>query len=149
MRLLLLICMLTAPLFAAAVDRSRWVEIGGTRYSVELATDDYSRMRGLMFRESMPQDAGMLFVFESEHLQAFWMKNTLIALDILYFDRRARLVSVASDTPPCKTPYCPSYPSAGPAQYVLELNAGEAKRLDLRAGAVLLFGPGIPVVPDE
>lgn len=143
--LLLLMCVMASC--AAASKDTSWVELGGSRYSVELALDEHSRMRGLMFRESMPRDAGMLFVFERELPLAFWMKNTLIPLDIIYFDARGQLVSVAADTPPCTTPYCPSYPSAGAARYVLELNAGEAARLNVSAGDRLEFGPGIPGAP--
>ncbi len=129
--------------------RAHWVELGGERFRVELAIDDHARMRGLMFREHLDADAGMLFVFETEQPQSFWMKNTRIALDILYFDRHGALVSVAADTPPCRTSYCPSYPSAGPARYVLELNAGHAARLGVAPGAKLRFGPGIPGAPLE
>ena len=131
----------------AQASESPWVELAGKRYTVELAADEHSRMRGLMFRESMPRDAGMLFVFDSEHPQAFWMKNTLIALDILYFDSAATLVSMSTDTPPCKTAYCPSYPSGGAARYVLELNAGEAESLQVKPGARLTFGPNIVGAP--
>lgn len=145
--LILCLCALVACAATPAPAQTHWVELAGTRYDVELAADPHSRMRGLMFRESLPQDAGMLFVFEGEGPLAFWMKNTLIALDILYFDARGRLVSVAADTPPCKTAYCPSYPSAGSARYVLELNAGEAARLQISAGDRLRFGPGIPGAP--
>lgn len=117
------------------------VEVGGQRFKVEVAADDASRARGLMFRESMPLDHGMLFVFEHEQPLAFWMKNTRIPLDILYFDAGRRLVSVSADTPPCRTAYCPSYPSAGPARYVLELNAGKARELQLQPGALLRIEP--------
>ncbi len=132
---------------AIAAEPTHWVELAGTRYEVELAADDHSRMRGLMFRESMPSGNGMLFVFEGEYPQSFWMKNTLIALDILYFDRAGRLVSVSAQTPPCKSAYCPSYPSSGPAQFVLELAGGESEKLTLEPGAQLRFGPGIPSAP--
>jgi uncharacterized protein len=110
------------------------VELADQRFSVEVAADDASRTRGLMFRDEMPADRGMLFVFEHEQPLAFWMKNTRIPLDILYFDNELRLVSVAADTPPCVTPYCPAYPSARPARYVLELNAGLAARLGVKPG---------------
>jgi uncharacterized protein len=111
------------------------VELGGQTFTVEVAADDYSRMRGLMFRDTLAQDHGMLFVFDSEQPLAFWMKNTRIALDILYFDEGLRLVSIAANTPPCTTPFCPSYPSGRPARYVLELNAGIADGLALEPGA--------------
>lgn len=72
------------------------------------------------------------------------MKNTKIALDILYFDNDHKLVSQQRDVPPCSLgDACPPYPSNAPARYVLELNAGQAE-LKLQDGALLKFGPGIP-----
>ena len=122
-----------------------WVELGGQRYVVEVADDDAERARGLMFRDAMPIDRGMLFIHEREEPQAYWMKNTRIALDILYFDNTRRLVAQQRDVPPCSLgDGCPPYPSDAPARFVLELNAGEAARLKLRDGAELRFGPGIP-----
>jgi len=121
-----------------------WIEIGGQRYTVEVADDDAERSRGLMFRDEMAADHGMLFVHEREEPQSYWMKNTRIALDILYFDAAAKLVSQQRDVPPCSLgDRCPPYPSAAPARFVLELNAGEAARLGLTDGAVLRFGPGV------
>ena len=115
-----------------------WVELGGERYSVEIADDDAERNRGLMFRDSLPPRQGMLFVFPSEAPRAFWMKNTRIPLDILYFDATRKLVTQQRDVPPCTLgDRCPPYPSDAPARYVLELNAGEAARLQLQRGAVL------------
>lgn len=127
-----------------ASAESPWVELRGHRFQVEIAADDSSRARGLMFRDSMPADRGMLFVFENEQLLAFWMKNTHIALDILYFDAERRLVSAAERTPPCTLgDNCPSYASSGPARYTLELNAGTADSLGVKRGDELVFGPGI------
>ncbi len=121
-----------------------WVEIGGERFQVEVARDDRARAQGLMFRESMPAGDGMLFIHEGEEWLAYWMKNTLIPLDILYFDAGRRLVTQQRDVPPCKPGgSCSSYPSDAPAKYVLELNAGQAERLDLQTGAALEFGPGV------
>ncbi|MGY0505055.1 DUF192 domain-containing protein [Luteimonas sp. e5] len=140
----LLALFLIAPLAACATDGRHWVELAGKRYQVEVARDDASRARGLMFREAMDADHGMLFIHEHEAPQAYWMKNTRIALDILYFDSARRLVSQQRDVPPCILgDRCPSYPSEGPALYVLELNAGQAEALDLQDGAELTFGPGI------
>lgn len=121
---------------------SHWVEVGGERYSVEIADDDAERARGLMFREHMDADAGMLFIHEGEAPRSYWMMNTRIPLDILYFDDDLRLVSQRRDTPPCPPgTRCPAYPSDAPARYVLELNAGEAARLGLEAGAILQLDP--------
>ncbi|MCD9048036.1 MULTISPECIES: DUF192 domain-containing protein [unclassified Luteimonas] len=131
---------------ACATAGGRWVELGGERYIVEVADDDASRARGLMFRDSMPRDHGMLFIHEEERPQAYWMKNTRIPLDILYFDSGLRLVSQQRDVPPCTAgDRCPPYPSAAPARFVLELNAGEAARLQLQDGAQLQVGPGIDI----
>lgn len=97
----------------------------GARISlrVEVARTDAQRDRGLMGRPSLPDDGGMLFVFEREEPLSFWMKNTLLPLDILFFDARGRLVSF--DTMhPCMHDPCPTTVSEGPAQYALEVVAG-------------------------
>jgi uncharacterized protein len=141
-RLALLACLLATSLPAATSGLPELtVELAGRQFVVEVADTDASRTRGLMFRESLPSDRGMLFVFDHEAPLAFWMKNTRIPLDILYFDSNRRLVSVAADTPPCVTAYCPSYESERPARYVLELNAGIAGELGVKVGEVLRIAP--------
>ena len=143
-RLSLLPLLLLLALSACASARTPWVEVGGERFQVEVADDDAERARGLMFRDAMADDHGMLFIHDRQEPQAYWMKNTRIPLDILYFDRDRRLVSQQRDVPPCSAgDRCPPYPSRAPAQYVLELNAGQAARLGLQDGALLTFGPGI------
>jgi uncharacterized membrane protein (UPF0127 family) len=135
----------TSLLLAGCASASGpWVELGGQRYVIEIADDDAERARGLMFRDEMPADHGMLFIHEREEPRAYWMKNTHIPLDILYFDDKRRLVTQQRDVPPCSLgDRCPPYPSDAPARYVLELNAGEAARLKLEPGAELIFGPGV------
>lgn len=110
------------------------VGLHGQRFSVELATDGASRQHGLMMRTTLAPDHGMLFVFPYTEPQAFWMKNTLIPLDILYFGADRRLVSMQLDVPPCKADPCTTYPSDAPARYVLELSAGAAQRIGVRHG---------------
>lgn len=110
------------------------VELKGERFRVEVVTTPEKQALGLMFRDSLPGDAGMLFVFPDSRTRSFWMKNTRIPLDIFYFDENLKLVSVAEEAKPCRVQRCPSYPSAGPARYVLELNAGKAAELGARAG---------------
>ena len=110
------------------------VELKGERFDVELATTPQEQQLGLMFRDNMADDHGMLFVFPDSAPRRFWMKNTRIPLDIFYFDENLKLVSVAGDTKPCRVAQCPSYPSAGPARYVLELNAGKAAELAAKPG---------------
>ncbi len=137
--------LLALVLAGCASAGGHWVELAGTRYAVEIADTDALRARGLMFRDSLPEGSGMLFVHDREEPQAYWMKNTRIALDILYFDNGLRLVSQQRDVPPCSAGNaCPAYPSGVPARYVLELNAGQAQRLALEDGAELTLGPSIP-----
>lgn len=114
-----------------------YVVLKGERFSIELAETREKQALGLMFRDSLPNDHGMLFIFPVESMQSFWMKNTRIPLDIFYFDEELRLVNVAENARPCRTPRCPGYPSTGPAKYVLELNAGKAAELGAGAGDLL------------
>jgi len=128
----------------ASADSSPWVELKGKRYEVEIADDAAKRERGLMFRDDMAANHGMLFIHDSEAPQAYWMKNTKIPLDILYFDHQRKLVSEQLNVPPCSGgDRCPPYPSEAAALYVLELNAGSADAAGVKAGDELTFGPGI------
>jgi uncharacterized membrane protein (UPF0127 family) len=122
---------------SACLAREPSVVLKGERFTVELAETREKQTLGLMFRDSLPEDHGMLFVFPAESLRSFYMKNTRIPLDIIYFDEDMRLVSVAENARPCRTRRCPSYLSEGPAKYVLELNAGKAAELGLRPGDLL------------
>jgi uncharacterized membrane protein (UPF0127 family) len=140
---LLFVAILCLPACASG-SGSPWVELKGKRFYVEVADDDAERARGLMFRDSMAADHGMLFVHEREEPQAYWMKNTKIPLDILYFDSTRRLVSAQKRVPPCSAgDRCPPYPSEGSALYVLELNAGAADAMGLAKGDELTFSADI------
>ena len=134
-RLLLLAILAISGCASARVP---WVELAGHRYTVEVASTDAQRERGLMFRKTLATDRGMLFIHERQQPLAYWMKNTLIPLDILFFDDAHRLVAQQRDVPPCTLgDACPAYPSAAPARFVLELNAGQAAKLHLENGAEL------------
>ena len=124
---------------APASARSPSVTLGDHRFSVEIAATPAQQAHGLMDRTSMPTDHGMLFVFPQAQPLTFWMKDTLIPLDMLFFDEAHRLVTIRTDVPPCKADPCPTYASTAPARYVLELNAGTAAKLDLRKGDVATF----------
>jgi uncharacterized membrane protein (UPF0127 family) len=137
-RLYLLLAMLlvTATVRAANLAVAH-VKIVGHRISVEIANTDATREHGLMGRMYMAPNHGMLFVYPDAQPRYFWMKHTLIPLDILFFDAQRRLINVSADAPPCEADPCPTYNSAAPAQYVLELNAGAVKRLGIEAGQQL------------
>lgn len=132
MRYFLLLIILLVCSSCSAQDPH--VVFGGERFTVELADTHEKQMLGLMFRDHLPDDHGMLFLFPREAPRSFWMKNCRIPLDIFYFDKDLALVSVSENTPPCRTQQCPNYPSSGPAKYVLELNAGKAEELGVQAG---------------
>ena len=126
--------MATALAACAARATGPSVELKGQRFDVEIADTEPARERGLMFRESMPADHGMLFLFDDSTERTFWMKNCRMPLDILYFDEKYKLVSVQQRVPACRSEPCPVYPSEGAAKYVLELNAGVADKLDVKPG---------------
>jgi uncharacterized protein len=135
-----LLLALTTLLLSACEANEPWVEVKGKRFYVEIADDDASRNRGLMFREELADNRGMFFIFRREEPRSFWMRNTRIPLDIIYLDSELRVVSISANTPPCRTRQCPSYPSRGPAMYVLEVNAGQAAALGLERGDVIVVG---------
>lgn len=112
------------------------VQLLDRHFVVELAKDDASRTRGLMFRDALPEDHGMLFIFDDVQPRSFWMHNCKISLDILYFNDTLELVGQALSVPPCNLPpeRCPNYPSGGAAKYVLELNAGTAEKMGVKLG---------------
>ncbi len=102
-----------------------------TKFEVEVVDTDETRSKGLMFRKSMPDDHGMLFDFRREEPVYFWMKNTYIPLDMIFIAADGRIVSIAHDTTPLSEA---TVSSRGPVRYVLEVNAGTARRLHLSAG---------------
>jgi uncharacterized membrane protein (UPF0127 family) len=106
---------------------------------VEVASDDATREQGLMYRDHLAADRGMIFLFPISGEYAFWMKNTLIPLDMIWMDADHRIVHIAHDVPPCKADPCPNYPPHANASSVLELAAGVAARHHLNDGDVLRF----------
>ena len=92
---------------------------------LEIAKTIFERNRGLMYRRSLPENGGMLFIFEKMAPQSFWMKNTIISLDIIYVDDQFRIVSIAERTLPYSLE---PVRSEGPAIYVVEVNGGFCNR---------------------
>jgi uncharacterized protein len=100
-------------------------------FQVEIARDDASRARGLMYRRFMPDDRGMLFEFDRNEPVAFWMKNTYIKLDMIFIAPDGSVVRVAANAEPLSEAIVPS---GGPCVAVLELNGGVAARIGLKPG---------------
>lgn len=117
-----------------AAPRAEVVFPDRTRVTVEIADTDQKRQRGLMFREKMAPNEGMIFLFEEAGFYPFWMKNTLIPLDMFWLDADGRVVSIAHSVPPCKADPCPTYPPSGNAIYVVETVAGFAKQHKVSVG---------------
>lgn len=106
------------------------------RLDIEIADDDYQRETGLMYRKSMQDDRGMLFIFEDEQPRGFYMKNTDIPLDLIFLNAQNKIVSIAKNAQPRNLE---TIPSEAPAQYVLEVNAGLADQWNLQPGDSLIL----------
>ena len=111
----------------------------GAVYRLEVARTPEEQAQGLMFRESLPERAGMIFLFDDRRPHPFWMKNTMIPLDMIWMDADGKVLFVSADTPPCKADPCPSYGPETPASQVLEIAAGMAVKEKIVVGSVLRF----------
>ena len=100
--------------------------------AIEVADTDSLRNRGMMQRTTIPDATGMLFIFSSAQRQSFWMQNTPSALDIMFFDADTTLLNVEANATPFQER--PTFDSAGPAQFVVEVPAGYARRYGLTPG---------------
>jgi len=107
-----------------------------TKIDIEIADDDYQIQTGLMYRKSMLNSQGMLFTFTEEAPRSFYMKNTEFALDIIFIDSKNKVVSIQKNAKPLDES---SLPSEGPAQYVLEINAGLTDTWNLKKGDSISF----------
>ena len=114
--------------------QSPHIGIQDVAVNVELARTPREISRGLMFREHLGENRGMLFVFDNEQPLGFWMKNTLIALDIIFISKDLKIVSAQTRVPPCERDPCPVYRSEKPAKFVVEVNAGFVERFGLSQG---------------
>jgi hypothetical protein len=109
------------------------IHVDGHPVRVEVAADPEARARGLMYRDALPPDDGMLFVYPTEELRSFWMKDTRIALSIAYADRAGRIVHITDMRPLDLS----QVPSVQPAMYALEMNQGWFDAHDVAVGDFL------------
>jgi uncharacterized membrane protein (UPF0127 family) len=110
------------------------------RFDIYLAVNGQQQRRGLMFVREMPERTGMLFVYPDENYRSMWMKNTFISLDMLFARRDGSIANIASDTVPQSEK---SITSSEPVSFVLELNAGTARRLSIGTDSRLVWEPAM------
>ncbi len=107
-----------------------------TKIDIEIANSDETRARGLMYRSSMKENHGMLFIFPREDYQSFWMKDTVIPLDMIFVNAKKEIVTIHKNT----TPYSlKGYPSDKPAKYVIEVNAGFTDKYNIEIGDKIVW----------
>lgn len=115
--------------------------IGSEKFTVEIADTLEKQMRGMMFRKNVPDDFGMLFVYNGEDYHSFWMKNCQVNLDIIFLNKDKQVVDMYIDVPPCKEEPCNNYTTRILAKYVLELKGNRAREIDLKIGDTIFFIP--------
>ncbi|HOW35109.1 MAG TPA: DUF192 domain-containing protein [Candidatus Omnitrophota bacterium] len=106
---------------------------------VEIASRKEDLIKGLQFRTSLDKNSGMLFVFPGPDVVRFWMKDTKIPLDMIWMDEDKKVIFIETDVPPCPGDSCPTYGPLAPSRYVLEINAGCARRLGISVGGQAEF----------
>ena len=113
----------------------------GRQILVETMLHPMDQARGMMFRDSLAPDRGMLFVHDRPGNYTYWMFQVRIPLDIIWMDANKRIVEISANTPPChgKASECPQYGGNEKSQYVLELAGGMAEKYGLRTGQTLSF----------
>lgn len=132
----------TAKPFKASVVKKK-IQIDTAFIMAELADDDYKRQMGLMFRDSLEEGSGMLFIFPEPKKQSFWMKNCRFPIDIAYIDASRKITDIVTMEPP-ESPFIPddslpTYPSSVPVPYALEAPKGWFKARGIRVGATVKF----------
>jgi len=111
----------------------------GQKIRAEVELTEADMQKGMMFRDSLARDRGMLFLHEKPGYYPYWMFQCKISLDIIWMDSDHRIVEISANTPPCPAKPCPNYGGHRPARYVLELAGGEAQRQGLGSGQAIEF----------
>jgi uncharacterized protein len=114
----------------------------GVEIRAEVAIEPEDMIRGLMFREQIDSDEGMLFIHPHAGLYPIWMKHTLIPLDVLWLSNAGRIVEMAQGAQPCKSDDCPQYGGRVPSSYTIEVCSGTIKRNLLKLGDRIMVNHG-------
>jgi len=116
--------------------------LNGQTVKVEVMSKEQDMMRGMMFRDSLPANRGMLFIHGSPGKYRYWMYQVRVPLDILWMDRQHQVVEISANTPPCQeksAQQCPNYGGSAPAMFVLELASGVAQKNNIKIGDRIEF----------
>lgn len=140
-RLLISACLVVIALFALLAPTIFYqsptaeLSVGNQKISLEIASTQLAREQGLGGRSSLPQNKGMLFAYPAPVIQCFWMKGMHFSIDMIWVTHDKKIIMIQPSVSPSTYPrsFCP----AMPAQYVIELNAGLSKKLDLQVGQTL------------
>lgn len=117
----------------------------GSHLSVRIADRPLDQARGLMFVENLPDDEGMLFLFDEDGPRSFWMKNCRMPIDMIWLDGTFRVVDITHSAPPCESDPCPQFEPKAHARNVLEVRGGLARQKGLREGdTVVVVGVARP-----
>ncbi len=131
-----IVMLMAAPLFA---QEFKMVCIKNACVQAEVVYSEVDRERGLMFRQILPQNQGMLFVFDRPESARFWMKNVSIPLDIIWIDQAKNVVDLKLDARPCRGEPCETFLPRVPSLYVLEVNSGFVRQYGISIGDKVKF----------
>lgn len=110
-------------------------------FKAEIAESRIKSYLGLMFKENLPENRGMLFIFEEPNDYYFWMKNVRIPLDIIFMNEEKKVIYLYENAQPCGKNQCPAINAGQPVKYVLEINAGQAKKMDINTKSEMIITP--------
>jgi hypothetical protein len=138
---LTLILLAVAVFFLGGKTKKSLVEFPShnLKIEVELAQTIVQQAKGLMYRESLAENAGMLFIFSGENPKTFWMKNTKIPLDLIFISADKKVAEIKENFEPCREASCPAYQSQAAVKYVLEVNAGFVSKNNIQINDALNF----------
>ena len=129
-----LLVIILVPL--ARKPKENYVKINDNTIKIEIADSIEEQTKGLMFRKSLDEKTGMLFIFDQPGILTFWMKNMNFPLDMIYIDENMQIVTIIRNAQPCQEDPCTIHRPEQPARYVLEINGGDADKIGIKEGDI-------------